>query len=184
MHLEKEIKVLDINPNGTVKRLMELGAKFVFSGTMREIAFDHPRLRLKERDVLLRLRQCRNPRSIRPAELTLKKKTKGGSKLLERIEIETEVSDFEATREILEALGFRICRDREKAREEWMLGDIKAEVDSYPDAPPYIELEGSSRKKIKKAIQALGLSDNPTSTMSSTELLKHWGIKNYNFIKF
>lgn len=184
MHIEKEIKVLNINPSGVVKRLMDLGAEFVFAGTIREIAFTHPLLRLKERDILLRLRQCSYAGGSYPAELTLKKKAKGGSKLLERIEIETEVSDFVATREILEALGFKLCRDREKAREEWMLGDIKVEVDSYPDAPPYIELEGPSRKKIKEAIKALGLSNNPTSTMSSTELLKHWGIKNHNFIKF
>lgn len=184
MHLEKELKVLEISTMALINRLKDLGAKFVLCGTIREMAFAHPRLHLKERDILLRLRQCRGPASQYPAELTLKRKPRRNSRLLEREEIETEVSDFEATREILEALGFRLCRDREKAREEWTLDGVKIEIDTYPGAPSYCEIEGPSRKKIKEMIRRLGLADKPTSAMSSTELLKHWGVRNYNFIKF
>lgn len=175
MKIEKEIKILGIDPEKLRRRLVKLGAKLQFKSVIREVAFDSDFL---EKGVTLRLRIVGGKN-----ELTAKKK-KLSSRLLMREEYEVQVSDFEETARILGVLGFSKIRDREKEREEWILGEAKVEIDRYPGMPPYAEIEAKDRQTIMSCLRKLGLSNLRRTTQTSTELLKSWGAKNPNYLKF
>ena len=159
-------------------KLVELGAVMKFKSPIREVAFTHPVLRIREKGILLRLRTVADR-----IELTLKKRNME-KKILARDEAEIDVSNFRETIEILGALGFIVCRDREKRRVEWEWRGFKIEIDTYPGCPPYVEIEGSSYRAILRAIKALGLGECERFAGSSTDLLRRWGAKNYDFLKF
>lgn len=57
-------------------------------------------------------------------------------------EIETPVGDFQATAEILRSLGLREVRYQENYREEWRLADVVFDIDTWPDLPTFLEIEG------------------------------------------
>lgn len=177
---ENEIKILDVDVGLLQKRLHGLGAKRNFPFTkMPEVAFDHPKLQFRKKGKLLRLR-LENGR----VELTLKGKNTA-KKLLMRSEDELEVIDFKKAKRFLEKLDFVAYRDREKKREEWILpGGEKVDIDRWPVGEPYVEIESKNLRAIELAIEALGLERHERAAISSTELLKRWGVKNYNYVKF
>ena len=70
-------------------------------------------------------------------------------------EIDTIVSDFEATVQILEHAGLRRSGYQEKLRETWKLGTSEIVVDTWPGLEPYIEIEDNSEEAIRKTAALL-----------------------------
>ena len=103
------------------------------------MVFDTPDQRLRENHHLLRLRKI-NRRNI----LTFKRPPQGSGESDDykiREEVEIDVSDFENTRTILIALGYRECFIYEKYREIYARGKVKVMLDHTPIGD-YIEIEG------------------------------------------
>lgn len=181
MPKEKEVKVLNVDVGALQEQLRELGAKRNFPFTkMPELAFDRSKSHLRKKGILLRLRSV----GAR-AELTVKGKGVVG-KLIVRDEINCGIDDFKAMKKLLKALGYtKIWRDREKKREEWFLpSGEKVDIDRWPIGEPYAEIEGKNWRAILRAIKALGLERNELAAKTSTELLRLWGAKDPNHIKF
>jgi adenylate cyclase class 2 len=72
-------------------------------------------------------------------------------------EIETEVADLHAMAEILSHLGLREVRYQENYREEWHLGDVAFDFDTWPDLPTFLEIEGPDEQSVRASAAALGL---------------------------
>lgn len=172
---EIELKVLNINKNQVLGTLRGLKAKREMQPTLiTELAFR----RNSKQPFLLRLRKKGDV-----SELTYKKKIhskKSRFKIEE--EIETEVGDFNETKKILEQIGFKVFRHRQKIREEFECRGVEVEIDTYPGVKPYMELEGSP-KNITRLLKKLGYSLKDTSKETATEILRRLG-KNPDLLIF
>ena len=107
------------------------------------------------------------------AKLCLKRQPEA-SKLDEgykiREEVETEVSQPEQMRQILEGLGYEMAFCYEKLREVWRLGQLTICLDHLPFGR-YAELEGDG-DSIPRAVETLGLQDCDFTTQDYHHLHK------------
>ena len=173
---EIELKVLNINLEELTEKLLKLGAKKISEGLVKEKYFDFEDKSIFNNNAAFRLREINNR-----IELTYKlKNIRKNFKISE--ETEVIVSDFSIMTEILEKLGLKCIKDREKKRVSFLLNGIKAEIDQYPKIPPYLELEGTE-VGIQKVLDLLGYELTNTNTMTSTEVLKSYKVDPY-FQKF
>ncbi|MFI7525773.1 class IV adenylate cyclase [Nocardia salmonicida] len=72
-------------------------------------------------------------------------------------EIETVVGDLDSMGEILVAIGLKEVRYQENYREEWRLGDVYFDLDTWPDLPTFLEVEGPDEASVRRAAANLGL---------------------------
>ena len=59
--------------------------------------------------------------------------------------------------EILSRLGLQQVRYQENYREEWRLGEVVFDFDTWPGLPTFVEIEGSDEVSVRQAAVALGL---------------------------
>ncbi|WP_228815390.1 CYTH domain-containing protein [Nocardia puris] len=59
--------------------------------------------------------------------------------------------------EILTAIGLTQTRYQENYREEWSLGDVVFDLDTWPDLPTFLEVEGPDESSVRRAAADLGL---------------------------
>ena len=90
--------------------------------------------------------------------------------VLLRKEIEVEVSDFDTTNRLLEALGFQVVMMYEKFRANYLMDNLVLSVDETP-LGLFIELEGESPAQVRKAADALGLDWEARINLSYSALL-------------
>ncbi|MCQ0024459.1 class IV adenylate cyclase [Streptomyces somaliensis DSM 40738] len=149
MKHEYEAKFLAVDASGLQAKLAALGAVQAFPRTLltRKI-FENDSL---DGGAWIRLRD-EGTRS----RLTLKQVTDAttidGTK-----EIETEVSDLHAMADILRRAGLTEVRYQENYREEWRLGEVAFDFDTWPDLPTFLEIEGPDEASVRQAAALLGL---------------------------
>lgn len=90
--------------------------------------------------------------------------------VLTRKEIEVEVSDFDATNRLLEALGYQVIMMYEKFRANYLMDKLVLSVDETP-LGLFIELEGESPAQVRRAADALGLDWDARINFSYSALL-------------
>ncbi|MFC9041064.1 class IV adenylate cyclase [[Kitasatospora] papulosa] len=149
MKHEYEAKFLAIDVDGLQAKLIALGAAQTFPRTLltRKI-FENDAL---EGGAWIRLRD-----EATRSTLTLKQVT-DSTTIDGTTEIETEVSDLHATAEILRSVGLREVRYQENYREEWRLGEVAFDFDTWPDLPTFVEIEGPDEASVRQAAALLDL---------------------------
>ena len=174
---EIELKILNISKIAIIKKLRALGATGLPTALVVEKMFDFPNKSISRRKELLRLRQAGNL-----VELAYKNPAHRNRyfKILE--ETQTEVQDFAVMEKILQKIGLRCVKHREKKRASFVLGKTKFEIDEYPGVPAYLEIEGSPRE-IKKYVRLLGFTMQQTTTLSATSVLKQYKV-NHTHLAF
>jgi adenylate cyclase class 2 len=119
----------------------------------------------KEGDIIIRIRQLDDM-----AELNLKEQRTGE---MDNLEYETEVSDPEATRKILETLGWYPAIEVKKTRKKSKLGEYEICLDNVEKLGTFIELEkltddntdpNEVREELFKELESLGLSRKDEET--------------------
>ncbi|GAQ54605.1 class IV adenylate cyclase [Streptomyces acidiscabies] len=149
MKHEYEATFLDVDVVELQARLSELGAVQVMPRTLltRRI-FDSGAL---GRRAWVRLRD-----EGARATLTVKQVSDPDS-IDGTTEVETEVGDIEATAEILRLVGLVEVRHQENYREEWRLGDVVFDFDTWPDLATFVEIEGPDEAAVRRAAALLQL---------------------------
>jgi len=71
---------------------------------------------------------------------------------------------------LLEAMGFKALRYQENYREEWKLGEVTFDLDTWPDLPTFLEVEGPDEDAVRAAAEKLGLDLNQASYGSVDEV--------------
>ncbi len=132
-------------------RLKALGAR-VSSERVHEtnLRFDTPAGALTHARQVLRLRQDAS------AVLTFKGPAAPGQSVSMRQEIEFKVSDFEAARHFLEALGYQVAVIYEKFRTMYELRNLVVTLDEMPYGS-FVEIEGPNAEAIRRAAVDLNL---------------------------
>lgn len=142
MGAEREIKFRVEDRSALLARLVELEAEQVNSSQFEDNwVFDRGD-ELREQSCVLRLRV-----DGQGAYLTFKGPPSFEGAVKVREEHETAVEDPEATRELLEALGFQAVTRYQKRREEWRVGGITVALDNTPMGN-FAEFEGEGVEKL------------------------------------
>lgn len=172
--LEIELKILDIDTDAVVQKLLDLGATKGARQFIREEAFDFPDDRIRAKDDVFRLRTIGEK-----IELVYKsdKQNAGGFQIAKEDEI--LVSDFDTTKRIIAQLGLTSYRSREKYRTTFTLGEVHVELDEYPKIPAYIEVEGS-KEDIVALLAQLGLSMADTCDLTASQVIAQYGEDPYD----
>ncbi len=148
--LEQEVKFCLGSLSQLEERLQLLGAELVLPRTYeRNLRFDTPDRRLSNAFQVLRLRLDDRVR------LTYKGAGDPGQEVSARQEIEVDVSDLKAAREILEALGFEVITVYEKYRAAYQLLNCEVSLDEMPFGH-FCEI-GPDANSIQTCTLALGL---------------------------
>lgn len=149
MRHEYEAKFLYVDTTVLQAKLAALGAVRAFPRTLltRKI-FEHDAL---GDGTWVRLRD-----EGTRATLTLKQVSDSTS-IDGTTEVETEVADLRAMSEILNRLGLREVRYQENYREEWRLGEVAFDFDTWPGLATFVEIEGPDEASVRQAAATLGL---------------------------
>jgi adenylate cyclase class 2 len=156
--LEVEIKAYADNHEAVRRRLAGMGCRLARSVMESDTYFNHPSRDFARTDEALRIR-----REGAVSILTYKG-PKLSSRAKTRFEVETEVGDAGASREILLSLGFTEVAVVSKRRDVFMYGDIEICIDEVEGVGNFIELEKRSddREKAERELfelaSTLGLS--------------------------
>ncbi|MEY9846138.1 adenylate cyclase class 2 [Streptacidiphilus sp. BW17] len=151
MQTEYEARFLAIDVDKTITALQDLGAEIHQPRTlMRRVVFKNGDI--AERGGWLRLRD-----EGHQVTLTYKQSTADESAIDTILEAEVVVSDFDGTHHLLTAMGFQALRYQENYREEWRLGELRFDFDTWPDLPTFLEVEGPSADSVEEAAAKLGL---------------------------
>ncbi len=170
MQHEYEAKYLNIDIEKLRKKITDLGGKQIYPRRLfKRYVFESDIL--KENRAWLRVRD--EGESI---TMTLKKTT-GTGDIEGTQELEIEVSNMHDTVEMLKNFGLEQKRYQENYREKWALGDVILDIDTWPQIPTYIEIEGYTEKAVKKASQELGFDYEDARFGSADEIyLNEYGI--------
>ncbi len=181
---ELEVKYLVADLGRLRERVETLGGELVQPRAFeRNLRFDTPDGSLSRGYRVLRLRRDSAARLTwkGPAE------NRGGVRL--RREIEFEVSDFDAARHFLEALGYRVSVAYEKYRAAYRLRGVLVTLDELPYGD-FAELEGETPESIRAVSDLLGLrweARLPESYLALFERARRvlgWDFQNLVFANF
>jgi adenylate cyclase class 2 len=149
---EIEVKFYLSDPAALIERLAEVGAVCTQPRLYEiNLRFDQADGELTREHRVLRLRQDKI------ARMTYKGPAAAGEEVSVRQEIEFVVSDFEAARRLLEALGYQVSVMYEKWRATYKLGSLEIVVDEMPFGN-FCEIEGLDAASIQQAAINLGLN--------------------------
>jgi adenylate cyclase class 2 len=170
MNIEIEAKLKVDSLEEVERKLIEAGAEFGQEQLQTDYHFDDANRTLQKTDRCLRLRR----QIVNDGEsffLTFKG-AKEKSSVKKRQEVEIEITDDDAVRDLLSALGYEKVLVIEKKRLTWRLGDCIVALDLLPLIGSFVEIEGPDDEKIAGVQKDLGLSDLPHIIRSYADLIE------------
>jgi len=163
MQTEFEAKFPKIDKAEIREKLKDLGAELVFSERkFIRMTFDTPELRAKNAWVRLRDEGDKITMTFKIVE---NEKSASGMK-----EVGFDISNIESAKSLLEQLGLKHKGYEENMREEWKLGEVLFEIDTWPLIDPYLEIEAPSEEIVKNYFEILEL-DYSKAYFGSADIL-------------
>lgn len=170
---EVEGKILGIDPEVEIRKLLSLGFEKSFDGELVAKFFKN------DRGDTLRLR-----REARGWMLNYKGKptAEETEQVKSRPETEVLVSSADGAQAILEAVGFEKVRTVTKRRRTFLLREdgmtvSHVEIDEYPGIPPLLEIESDSIEKVLSVAESLGFPAERVVSDTVRDLEKRYGIR-------
>ncbi|TCC29064.1 class IV adenylate cyclase [Kribbella speibonae] len=166
MPVEFEAKVLDVETDEVVGKILSLGGHRVGDRLMRRYVYD---VEAGDRSRWIRLRDS-------GAAVTLTVKEIAHDGIDGTTETEVVVGDFETTNELLRRIGFEPKSYQENRRVSFELAGAELELDWWPLIPPYLEIEGRSRDHVVEVGHMLGVSEDDLTGENTTTVYARYGI--------
>jgi len=181
--LEKEIKILEINREEIVEKLIDLWAKKTFEGFIHDIYYDFPddapKNKMDANGRMFRLRKKWEEHIY-----TIKNKRKEVKKaewVVAKDEHETAISDIESFAKVLEKYGMEKIREKKKHRVSYKLDGMEFDFDIYEWIPELLEIEGPDWDTIQSWVKKLWLENYEQMLWGSRKIFKHYGVEYLNF---
>lgn len=154
MKAEIEVRFLDVNYEDLRRRLKAAGAhqKHLMQ-FMKRVIIDYPDQHLQKRKgswAFVRLRD-------EGGRVLLTYKLIQDNAKFDTHEIEVEVSSYEKTIELFEAIGLKVISEQHTRREVWEFEASEVSLDDWPWLPPMVEIEGPDEQALQRVAQLLGL---------------------------
>lgn len=166
MSIEREGKILEVDKDLVIKRILELWGLKLSSG---EIVWEY----YQHWETKLRVRQ-----EDRGIVLCLKRDNKEQSNMKIKDEIEVIVDSKENLLEILFELGVKETRKVKKIRTSFSLDNTRVEIDEYEVSlwiPTLLEIEGDTDQEIISVAEKLGFTVDQITSYSFSDLEKiYW----------
>lgn len=151
MKPEIEAKFLDADHDALRAKLKEIGAECVQPmRLMKRKNYDFEDGRLNKINGWVRLRD-------EGGKITFAYKQLNDRTLHGTHEVSVSVDDFETGDAFLRSIGLKMMSYQETKRESWHLEGFEIELDEWPWAKPYIEIEGPDESSLKDLAAQLGL---------------------------
>ena len=166
MKYEIEARLLEVNVEDFVSKLEKQKATFVGDWLQIRNCYDFTPVR---ENSWIRLR-------TNGAETTLTIKEIVTDKIDGTKESEIVVSDFDATDEILNKLGYKARSRQENRRIRYMLNGVEIDIDFWPMIPAYVEFEAESEADIKAVCELLEIDFDSLVTLDVSSIYSHYGI--------
>lgn len=177
---EIEISVLEIDKSKTIAKLKVLGAKQTQKELLKVYWYCYIGDNPEDLPWFLRVRSY----SDKKFEVTWKSRSRKDSHSRSHKEINFIVNNIHEIKEFFEAIGMEMYAHQEKERISFTLKDWKFDIDTYPNIPTYIEIEGINNKHIQEALKLLGLQNNPIWNQGERLLIDNYYHKNWYDLKF
>jgi adenylate cyclase class 2 len=182
MNTEIETRFLDINKDELIQKLKSLNAKDLGEIKLDEIIFYDDKEKCLREKYFVRLRK-KGDKTFMTYKSNAKQKVDSAK------EIEFEVSSFENAKLFLETIGWPAYRIVEKYRHTFELDDVTLDIDTWPQIPPYVEVEGPSVDSLIAVVDKMGLDWENRFDQDARFVFKHYGhdfdnIKTVTFDKF
>jgi len=161
---EREVKFYISDLHTITARLSAVGAVLI-KERVHELnyRFDTDEQKLRSLHQVLRLRQDEQ------SHLTFKGQSDLSQGIVDRMELETIVSDLTTTKKILEALGFQVFLVYEKSRTTYAYKDCEIVLDELPFGF-FMEIEGESTEAIQRVANDLGFNWEKRILLSYLEM--------------
>ena len=176
MHTEYEVRILNIDKDEIIKKLVSMKAEFQWDLLQRRYVYD---FKPAEEGKWIRLRT-----NGRKTTLTIKNIV--SSEIDGTQELEVEVDNFERCHLILKELGYEAKGYQENKRCQYLLNGVEIDIDSWPLIPTYLEVEGASEEAVYNAIDALGIDREKIVTKDVEGVYRdiyHIDIKKYENLR-
>lgn len=113
--------------------------------------------------------------------LTFKRRIPSASGVKQQVEHETEVTDRESVKAIIEELGLTAAVVYEKRRKTWAVPNAEVVLDVLPFGL-YMEIEGTI-ESIAQTEELLSVENVPTEPRTYPKLTAEYGIRNGNAVE-
>ncbi len=165
-NIEYEVKVLDIDVNLVEQKILDLGGKKLAKQQFKRYIFDTvPATKNK----WIRLRTDGTK-----ATLALKISKSDAVDGVE--EYETEVDNFDQTRQILQLSGLTESSYQENSRQLFEIDGLEISIDSWPKIPPYLEIEGKNDSEVTNMLKKLDLESYKTTSLPTKDVYQMYGL--------
>lgn len=166
MPIEHEAKILDIDPDAMQRLILDKGGQKLGERFMRRYVYD---ITPGDRSKWIRLRDTGDE-----ATLTVKQITSDA--IDGTHEIEVGVDDFAATNALLNVLGFTAKSYQETKRTSFILDGAQVEIDTWPQIPPYLEIEAGSKDEVIRVAGLLGHTEADLTGENTIKIYARYGI--------
>ena len=156
---EIETKVLGVDKKKLEDNLIRLGAEKIIETRLAVDWYKNPSDISGKEPWFLRVRSYTDGKH----EVTWKARSEVIGSSRKHKEINFNVSDAAAVADLFFELGLVPYAHQEKDRVSWRLKDWRFDLDTYPNMPSYLEIEGNSEDHIIEAVKLLGLEGNKRS---------------------
>ncbi len=170
--LEKELKILEINPEKLIKKLEKFWAIKTFEWDIHDTYYDFDDTTLDKIKMSLRIRK-----KAWKFLYTIKKKIPHSSIKVSK-EIEYPIKCIKTYKNRLDKHNLNINREKKKYRISYKIWETIFDIDFYKEFPPLVEIEAQNEEEIKKWIKKLKLEKNIQKKFWYRWLVKFYKKKN------
>lgn len=160
MKTEFELRILEIDVQKIVNKLMKLGAKKIGKFEQKRYIYD---LKPATKGKWIRLRTNGSKTTLTYKDII--SNTIDGTK-----EVEIKVESFEQTNEFLENIGFYHRNYQENIRIQYILDGVEVDIDFWPMIPTYLEIEGESEDEIRIIKEKLEIDDSKVTFLNCDDI--------------
>ena len=150
MHTEFEVRVLEVDTNEMVKKILRLGGQKVADYNYKRMVYD---FNPPQENKWIRLRTD-------GMKTTLTIKNVLANEIDGTKETEIQVSDFSETDKVLNELGYFSKSYQENRRKRYELNGVEIDFDTWPYIPTYMEVEGKNEEEVYAVLEALDITDD------------------------
>ncbi len=150
---EIECRFLEIDKEGLIKRLLELGANDLGEKMLEEVIINDKEGHWTTDGKFIRIRTDGEKSSVSYKE-HITHSIDGST------EIEIEINDPQKAEMIFEKVGLVPFRRQQKLRHSFVLDGVTFDIDTWPKIPTYVELEGESEQVLRDMAHKIGYDWN------------------------